>query len=86
MTSILVQGPALRAVPIAPCLHEVAEAAFVPLREQVVCILTFLDDWLILVQSQDQLCEQGFGGNSIPRQSADLETFRTCTGRPVLRP
>ncbi len=50
-------GPALRAVPIAPCLHEVAEAALVPLREQGVRILNYLDDWLILAQSQDQLCK-----------------------------
>ncbi len=36
---------------------KVAEAALVPLREQGVRILNYLDDWLILVQSQDQLCE-----------------------------
>ncbi len=36
---------------------KVAEAALVPLREQGVCILNYLDDWLILAQSQDQLCE-----------------------------
>ncbi len=28
-----------------------------PLREKGVCILNYLDDWLILAQSQDQLCE-----------------------------
>ncbi len=37
---------------------KVAEAALVPLREQGVRILNYLDDWLILAQSQDQLCEQ----------------------------
>ncbi len=36
---------------------KVAEAALVPLREQGVRILNYLDDWLILVQSRDQLCE-----------------------------
>ncbi len=36
---------------------KVAEAALVPLREQGVRILTYLDDWLVLAQSQDQLCE-----------------------------
>ncbi len=36
---------------------KVAEAALVPLREQGVCILNYLDDWLILAQSQDQLYE-----------------------------
>ncbi len=33
---------------------KVAEAALV--REQGVCILNYLNDWLILAQSQDQLC------------------------------
>ncbi len=50
-------GPALRAVPIARVFTKVAEAALVPLREQGVHILNYLDDWLILAQSQDQLCE-----------------------------
>ncbi len=37
---------------------KVAEAALVPLREQgTEHILNYLDDWLILAQSQDQLCE-----------------------------
>ncbi len=36
---------------------KVAEAALVPLRDQGVRILNYLDDWLILAQSQDQLCE-----------------------------
>ncbi len=36
---------------------KVAETALVPLREQGVRILNYLDDWLILAQSQDQLCE-----------------------------
>ncbi len=38
---------------------KVAEAALVPLREQGVRILNYLDDWLILAQSRDQLCELG---------------------------
>ncbi len=36
---------------------KVAEAALVPMREQGVRILNYLDDWLILAQSQDKLCE-----------------------------
>ncbi len=36
---------------------KVAEAALVPLTEQGVRILNYLDDWLILTQSLDQLCE-----------------------------
>ncbi len=38
---------------------KVVEAALVSLREQGVRILNYLDDWLILAQSQDQLCETG---------------------------
>ncbi len=36
---------------------KVAEAALVPMREQGVHILNYLEDWLILAQSRDQLCE-----------------------------
>ncbi len=36
---------------------KVAEAALVPLRKQGVLILNYLDHWLILAQSRDQLCE-----------------------------
>ncbi len=36
---------------------KLAEAALVPMREQGLRILNYLDDWLILAQSQDQLCE-----------------------------
>ncbi len=36
---------------------KVAEAALVPLREQGVRILNYLDNWLILAESQDHLCE-----------------------------
>ncbi|XP_067307869.1 uncharacterized protein [Pseudorasbora parva] len=36
---------------------KVAEAAIVPLRERGVRILNYLDGWLILAQSKDQLCE-----------------------------
>ncbi len=43
---------------LSPCVFtKVAEAALVPLREQGVRILNYLDDWLILAQSQDQLYE-----------------------------
>ena len=36
---------------------KVAEAAIVPLKEQGVRILNYLDDWLILASSREQLCE-----------------------------
>ncbi len=43
---------------LSPCIiSKVAEAAHVPLREQGIHILNYLDGWLILAQSQDQLCE-----------------------------
>ncbi len=36
---------------------EVVEGALVPMREQGVRTLNYLDDWLILTQSREQLCE-----------------------------
>ncbi len=36
---------------------KVVEAALVPLREAGICILNYLDDWLILAQSRALLCE-----------------------------
>ncbi len=45
-------------MPLSPRVFtKVAEAALVPLREQGMHILNYLDEWLILAQSQDQLCE-----------------------------
>ncbi len=37
--------------------RKVVEGALVPMREQGVRILNYLDDWLILTQSREQLCE-----------------------------
>ncbi|KAL0173587.1 hypothetical protein M9458_029555, partial [Cirrhinus mrigala] len=43
---------------LLPCVStEVMEADLVPLREQGICTLNYINDWLILAQSQDQLCE-----------------------------
>ncbi|KAL0147254.1 hypothetical protein M9458_057440 [Cirrhinus mrigala] len=43
---------------LSPCVStEVTEAALVPLRDKGIRTLNYLDDWLILAQSQDQLCE-----------------------------
>ena len=36
---------------------KVVEAALVPLREKGVRILNYIDDWLILSHSRDQVCE-----------------------------
>ncbi len=54
-TGVSVQGPALRAAPSPRVFTKVGEAALVPLREQGVRILNYLDDWLILAQSRKQL-------------------------------
>ncbi len=50
--SIPVQGPPIRAIPVASCLHQ-----GVPLREAGIRILNYIDDWLILAQSRALLCE-----------------------------
>ncbi len=43
---------------LSPCVFtKVVEGALVPMREQGVRTLNFLDDWLILAQSREQLCE-----------------------------
>ncbi len=54
-SGMAVQGPPLRALPVSPCVHEGLEGALTPLREVGVRILNYLDDWLILAQSREQL-------------------------------
>ncbi len=54
-SGISVQGPALRLSLSPRVFTKVAEAALVPLRERGVRILNYLDDWLILAQSREQL-------------------------------
>ncbi len=54
-SGMAIQGPPLRALPVSPCVHEVVEGALTPLREVGVRILNYLDDWLILAQSREQL-------------------------------
>ncbi len=49
-SDISVQGPTLRAIPVASRLHQSCGGG-----PCVVCVLNYLDDWLILVQSHEQL-------------------------------
>ncbi len=53
-----VQGPPLRALPVSPCVHEVVEGTHTQLWEVGVRILNYLDDWLNLAQSREQLGDQ----------------------------
>ncbi len=54
-SGMAVQGPPLRALPAPPVFTKVVEGALTPLREVGVRILNYLDDWLILAQSREQL-------------------------------
>ncbi len=54
-SGVSVHGPALRLSLSPRVFTKVVEAALVPLREQGVRILNYLDDWLILAQSCRQL-------------------------------
>lgn len=52
--SISVQGPPFWAILV---ITKIVEAALTPLREVGICKLNYLDDWLIITQSQDLVCK-----------------------------
>ncbi len=54
-SGMAVQGPPLRAIPVSPCVHKGRRRRPYPVREVGVGILNYLDDWLILAQSKEQL-------------------------------
>ncbi len=54
-----VQGPPLRALNVSPCFYKGLEGALTPLREVGVRILNYLDDWLILAQSESSCAITG---------------------------
>ncbi|XDV48547.1 hypothetical protein PO909_017946 [Leuciscus waleckii] len=56
-SGISVHGTSIRASPVSSRLPKVVEAALVPLRQHGVRILNYLDDWLILAHSREQVCE-----------------------------
>ncbi len=51
-----VQGPPPRALPVSP-FTKVVEGALTPLREVGIRVPNYLDDWPILAQSREQLCD-----------------------------
>ena len=54
-------GPAFQALPITRTFSMVVEAAVTLVRCQRIRVLTFLDDWLVVVESREQMdCHTGF--------------------------
>ncbi len=49
--SIPISGSSVRPSIITPHFHECVDAALVPLWLQGICIMNYIDDWLILAQS-----------------------------------
>ncbi len=50
-----VQGPPLQSFPVPLCIYESRGGR--PLRKVGITILNYLDDWLIIDQSREQLCD-----------------------------
>ncbi len=55
-SGMAVQGPPLWALPVPRVFMKVTEGAPAPLWEVGIRILNYLDDWLILARSRQQLC------------------------------
>ncbi len=56
-SGMAVQGPPSRPLPVSPCLYEGHRGRPYPLREVGVRVPNYLDDWPILAQSKEQLCD-----------------------------
>ncbi len=55
-----VQGPHLQACPCSPRVFmKIMEGALAPLSEVGIRNLNYRNDWLIMAQSRDQLCDHG---------------------------
>ncbi len=50
-----VQGPPLQSFPVPPYIYESRGGR--PLRKVGITILNYLDDWLIMDRSREQLCD-----------------------------
>ncbi len=54
-SGISIHGPSLRTVPGSWLPTKCVDEALSPLRQMGICILNYLDDWLILDQSEAEL-------------------------------
>ncbi|KAI2658657.1 Gag-Pol polyprotein [Labeo rohita] len=56
-SGVSVQSPPLWAGPVSPHLYQARGGCPLPSLEKGICILNYLDDWLIIAHLRDLLCE-----------------------------